>query len=247
MNFKPHKKLNPKRTGRVVFHNFDLNILFDNLNRDLLYLRFFGARKSNSLKYCELETEFERIKSEIIENKYIIPKGIYAVCRAVSYKNKIKVMCENNEFEINLSLNRDGISISNFLFEDDFIALTSSSCFVDNEVLYRYIETDDFKKLYFINSINIMLAEAFTEVLHYLASKDAGLNPEFDMRKLYTHKNYGLRYSPGYPGIEITENRTIHLILRASDIGSSVTESGMIDPQSSVQSLIVFNEKAFYL
>ncbi len=247
MSFKPEKSLKPKRIGRVVLRDFDLSILFNNLNRDMLFLRFFGLKKSDRQKLEEFNREFEVLKDEIIRDEYIKPKGIYGIYKVHSSKEMIKIYADEEIFEIPLQINRDGISLADFLFEDDYVAFTSASCFLNDEVVYTHIEHNDFKKLYIINSINTMLAEAFTEVLHYLAAKDMGLEVAAEMKELYLHKNPGRRYSPGYVGIDILANMTIHKLLKAVDIGSSITESGMIEPQSSVQSLIIFNDKAFYL
>ncbi|MGC8867340.1 MAG: vitamin B12 dependent-methionine synthase activation domain-containing protein [Elusimicrobiales bacterium] len=231
---------------RVVFNDFDLSILFENLNKDMLFLRFFGLRKLNIEKSIKMEREFESIKKEIIERRYIIPKGIYGIYRVKTSK-KLLTLYSDAEYKIPLEINEDGFSIADFLSEQDYVALTSASCFLNNDSLDFYVDLNDFKKRHIINSIDIMLAEAFTEVLHYLAAKNRGLKVCIEPKELYLHKNPGKRYSPGYPGLDISVNKTIHQILKAYEIGSSITESAMIEPESSVQSIIVFNDKAFYL
>lgn len=246
MDFKPYKKISHVRCGRVLFSNFDIEVLFDNLQKDMLFLRFFGLKK-NSPRFDEVNYEFEEIKKEIVEKGYLTPKGVYGIYRVSSSKRLILVYTDKGVYDIPLETNSNGVSIGDFLLDDDYVAFTSVSCFVNDDVVYGYIKHDDFKKLYMINSINIMLAEAFTEVLHYLAAKDMGIDVVCEMKELYLHKNPGRRYSPGYRGLDISVNRTIHEILGAYELGSKITESGMIEPESSVQCLIVFNDKAFYL
>lgn len=243
MDLKTGFRVSPKKLSRVLFDDFDLKILFDNLNMDMLLVRFLNASKSNYAKYQQAIAEVEKIRKEIILNRYIVAKGIYQIFKVRSYKDRL-VFYQGEEMVGEMVLEvRNGISIADFLYEDDFVSLTSASCFLNLDASAKL----GAKKSFLIQSVCIMLAEAFTEVLHFLSIKDMGIENNIEMRELYRHKNIGKRYSPGYPGIDISQNASIHRLLSAQDIGSRITSSYMIDPESSVQSLIIYNPKAFYL
>lgn len=247
MNLKPPFRVKPKFEGRKVFHSFDLEKIIPNINMDLLIVRFFGVFKSNFEKYNETIKEIELMLDEIKKNSYITPRGVYGIFRVKSEKNYILIKAEDRDYQIPLDVGKNGLSISDFLYEEDFVGFTSVSSFVNEDLFFKNVSKEDFRKIFVINSINIMLAEAFTEVLHYLIIEDMGLENKNDMKELYKNKNIGKRYSPGYPGLDISVNKTIHELLNAKEIGSRITESYMIDPESSVQSIVIYNPKAFYL
>lgn len=247
MDLKPTFKIKPNFIGRKVFHSFDIEKIIPNLNIDLLIIRFFRVFKSNSEKYQQAKDDVNFILDELRAKRYILTKGVYGIFEVKSDKDYFVVKNDGKEYVFPLQKDENGISISSFLNENDYVGFTSVSCFVDEDLVFKDISGDDFKKIFLVNSVNIMLAEAFTEVLHYMIIEDMGLENKNDMRELYKNKNLGRRYSPGYPGLDISLNKTIHELLNAKEIGSGITESYMIDPESSVQSIVIYNNKAFHI
>ncbi len=248
MNLKPDYIPKPKTLERKIFIDFNLDILFKNLNLDMLFLRFFNLKKSETEKIKNTLTELEELKNEIIENKYIKANGIYKIFRIKNYGGYIDIIEDEKVIgNIEFKKTQKSFSISDFLNDDDFVALASTSIFFNEEVKNKMLEKRDFKKLYIINSISIMLAESFIELLHYFVIRNFKNEDENNFSKFVEYIKTTKRFSPGYPSIDIKFNQTIHNLLKASEIGSRITESYMIEPESSVQAIILHNPKAFYI
>ena len=234
---------------RKKFDNFDLELLFKNIHYDMLYLRFFNLKKSQTDKLYKLENEILEAKKEIIANNYITAKGVYKIFKVSKNNNIINILDDNGNIieEIETIKNKDGLCIADFLNNKDFVGLISTSIFVDEKVYDKFIKLRDFSKLYIINSVAIMMAEAFAEILHYYVRKDFGIEKDTSLENLYTKTKIGLRYSPGYPGLDISVNKKIYDLLNVREIGSDITSSYMLDPESSVQAIVIFNTKARYI
>ena len=227
--------------NRKKFDSFDLNILFDNIHYDMLYLRFFNLKKTQLEKLKKLEKEISELKKEIIENNYITAKGVYKIFKVLKENNFILILNENEKISdrIETIKNKNGVCIADFLAEVDYIGLISTSVFV-NDIVFEKHTSNDFSKLYIINSLAIMMAEALCEVLHYYLRKDFGIEENNDLKELYKKPKKGLRYSPGYPGLDISVNKNIYELLNAKELGSNITSSYMIEPESSVQAIAIF-------
>jgi len=234
---------------RKKFENFDLNVLFENIHYDLLYLRFFNLKKNQTDKLLKLEDEISSVKKEIIENNYINAKGVYKIFKVSKNDNFINVFDDKGNVveKIETIRNKNGVCIADFLNEEDWVGFISTSVFVDENIYDKFIEKKDFSKLYIINSLSIMMAEAFIEVLHYYIRRDFGICENTDLKELYKKPKTGLRYSPGYPGLDISVNKKIYALLNAKELGSKITSSYMIEPESSVQALVLFSNNAKYL
>ena len=234
---KPQYTLNNVNLSRRRFDDFDLRKLFENINYDMLYLRFFNLKKSQSEKIEKTQRDILNIQQEIIEKKLIIPKGVMKIFKASSCGDFIIIKDDNNcEIEtIETKRNSNNISISDFVSEDDYVGMLSVSVFLKEGVCAELSSKREYSKLYIINSLAIMMAEAFADVMHKMMMEDFGVS------------EIGKRYSPGYPSLDISMNKKIHTLLNAEEIGSSITETYMIDPESSVEALVIHNPKSFYL
>lgn len=229
--------------NRHIIKDFDLNILFENIDYDLLYLRFFNLKKSQIDKIKEMNNEILKLKDEIIKEKYIKVNAIYQIFKSNSQDNEIILFDKDNREITRIKTNKTakGLSLSNFILplktgRKDLVALTVASSFINEENIYRLINKNEFKKLYMINSISIMLSQAMTEVLNDKIKE-----------KLSIINQKSISYSPGYPSIDISINKDIFDILKANEIGTNITQSFMLEPESSVQSIVLHNPKAFYI
>ncbi|MEF3279376.1 MAG: hypothetical protein K6357_00180 [Elusimicrobiota bacterium] len=247
MSFKPDYIPEPQSLERKVFNEFELNILFNNLNWDMLFLRFFNLKKSQQEKINETKKEMDEIGKEIIAEKYLKAKGIYQIFKIKNYTDYIELI-ENEKVIGRIEFNKTSNHLlSDFLADEDFLGVASVSVFIDEKKFQKLFEERKYRKLYIINSISIMMAESFIEVLHYFVQKNFKNEDENDFSKFPQYIQQTKRYSPGYPSIDIKFNKTLHEVLKANEIGSKITESYMIEPESSVQAIILHNPKAFYI
>ncbi|HOJ86157.1 MAG TPA: vitamin B12 dependent-methionine synthase activation domain-containing protein [Elusimicrobiales bacterium] len=246
-NLKPDYKLKNPNLTRRKFEDYDIEKIFEAINYDMLYFRFFNLKKSQKDKLVKLENQISEIKKEIIEQKSIIPKGVSKVFKASSISNFIIIKDdEGNEIErIETKQNSKGICLADFIGEEDYVGFSSVSVFLNERVFENLLSNKDFSKLYIINSIAVMSAEAFCEILHKQVNVDFGIDNSLNLNSVFSNGS-GKRFSPGYPSIDISANKKIYDLLNAKEIGSSITESFMIEPESSVQSIILHNPKSDY-
>lgn len=246
-NLKPDYKLKNPNLTRRKFEDYDIEKIFQSINYDMLYLRFFNLKKSQTDKLLKLEEEILNIQKEIIQKKIIIPKGVCKIFKASSYSSFILIKNDDGiEIDkIETKKNSKGFFISELVGEDDYIGLTSVSVFLNQDKFEELLSQKDFSKLYIINSLAIMSAEAFTEILHKQVNVDFGIDSSLNLKSVFSNGS-GKRFSPGYPSIDISVNKKIYDLLSAKEIGSSITESFMIEPESSVQSVIIHNPKSEY-
>ncbi len=246
-NLKPDYKLKNPNLKRRKFEDFNIETILNNIDYNMLYFRFFNVKKSQTDKILKLEEQISKIKKEIIENKLIIPKGISKIFKASSYLNFILIKNDDGiEIErIETKKNSKGNYLANFLGEDDYVGFTSVSIFLNEDKFDDLLSKKDFSKLYIINSLSIMAAEAFTEILYKQVNVDFGIDNSLNLNSVFSNGS-GKRFSPGYPSIDISANKKIYDLLNAKEIGSSITESFMIEPESSVQSIILHNPKSDY-
>jgi 5-methyltetrahydrofolate--homocysteine methyltransferase len=232
---------------KKIFKNFSTDMLFENLDYDMLFLRFFNLKKSQPDKITDMNKRIMDMKDEIKNDGYVEARGIYQIFKAGADESGINIYDEKEIFlkQIHLT-SRHGISINDFVMKDnnlrkDIIAFTLCSTFINQEKIKKIL--DDKEKVYIIKSISIMLAEAMTDVLHYFIRRDMNIaEKELDRKKFR-----GIRYSPGYPAIDISVNKDIFELLGGNDIGTDITESFMFEPESSVASLVLHNPKAFHI
>lgn len=255
--YLPESIPTPESLERFIFKNYDLNTVFDNINWDLFYLRFLNLKKSQSDKIQTTEKEILKLKEEIIKNKYIEARGIYQIFKAASDKNHLLIFDKNNNLIDKILLPRQSkkpyVSITDFIMPlkdnnpQDYVGFLISSCFLNNEKIEELEKNKEIKKIYLIKSLALMLAEAFTEILHYFIRKNLGIEKQKELKNLHKQKYQGIRYSPGYPALkDISINQNIYNILKASEIGTKITTSYMLDPESSVGAIALHNPKAFY-
>ena len=79
-------------------------------------------------------------------------------------------------------------------------------------------------------------AEDMADQAHAVARIQAGVDAK-----------QGCRYSPGYPAMEdMSNNALIHKLLKADEMGISLTDADEFSPTSTTAAFIVFNPDASY-
>ncbi|MCW7753270.1 homocysteine S-methyltransferase family protein [Desulfobotulus sp. H1] len=101
------------------------------------------------------------------------------------------------------------------------------------EAVDHFKKSGDTESAHLLQGLSDRIAEDLASMLHARLAILAGAEK-------------GCRYSPGYPGIAIEENRVIHGLLAAKDLGVSLTGAGEFHPTSTTAALIVFHKDAGY-
>ena len=92
-------------------------------------------------------------------------------------------------------------------------------------------------------------AEAMAEWLHADLRRRWGFPdpPEMSMQDRFVARYRGIRLSPGYPACpDLADQRRIFSLLRPEDIGVTLTDGDMMDPEASVSALVFHHPAGRY-
>ena len=107
---------------------------------------------------------------------------------------------------------------------------------------------DDYSAI-MVKALADRLAEAFTELLHQRARREWGYETEeaFSNEELIAEKYRGIRPAFGYPACpDHTEKQTLWELLRAEEIGISLTEHFAMNPAASVSGIHLGHPQSRY-
>jgi len=113
----------------------------------------------------------------------------------------------------------------------------------------EYKTEGEFLKSHAIQALALETAEAAAEWLHRRIREDWGFPDPADMTMIdrFTTKYRGRRYSFGYPACPALEDQAgIWKLLRPEEIGVSLTEGFMMDPEASVSALVFHHPDCTY-
>jgi len=133
---------------------------------------------------------------------------------------------------------------------DDYVALFVTTCGAgvrEQATLWR--ERGDYLRSYALQALAIETAEALAEMLHARLRDLWGFPdpPELTMEDRLKARYRGLRVSFGYPACpELADQATLFRLLRPEQIGVSLTEGFMMDPEASVSALVLHHPEARY-
>jgi 5-methyltetrahydrofolate--homocysteine methyltransferase len=100
-----------------------------------------------------------------------------------------------------------------------------------------------------LQALAIESAEGTAEWLHRRIREDWGFPdpPELTMRERFTARYRGKRYSFGYPACpNLDDQQGLWRLLQPEEIGVSLTEGMMMDPEASVSALVFHHPDCTY-
>jgi 5-methyltetrahydrofolate--homocysteine methyltransferase len=100
-----------------------------------------------------------------------------------------------------------------------------------------------------LQALAIETAEGAAEWLHRRIREDWGFpdRPEMTMRERFTARYRGKRYSFGYPACpNLDDQQVIWTLLQPEEIGVTLTEGMMMDPEASVSALVFHHPDCTY-
>lgn len=103
------------------------------------------------------------------------------------------------------------------------------------EAVERFKNAGDTESALMLQGLANRYAEDFAEYLHTKIRNLAGVE-----------EKDGARYSPGYPGIPLSENDILYTLLKAEDLGVILTEAHGFLPLATTAALVVFYKDAGY-
>ena len=117
------------------------------------------------------------------------------------------------------------------------------------ELSERYKAAGDFLKMHGVQALALETAEAYAELLHSRIRSMWGTpdRPDLTMLERFRAEYPGKRYSFGYPACpRLEDQHQLFSVLRPEDIGVTLTDGCMMEPEASVSALAFHHPDAFY-
>ena len=110
-------------------------------------------------------------------------------------------------------------------------------------------ERGEFFLAHALQALAIETAEGCAEWLHRRMREDWGFpdSSAMTMQERFTSRYHGKRYSFGYPACpNLDDQQGIWKLLRPEEIGVSLTEGMMMEPEASVSALVFHHQDCAY-
>jgi 5-methyltetrahydrofolate--homocysteine methyltransferase len=260
----------PKNIGMQVWESIPLETLVDFIDWTPFFLSWnLKGKYPKILNHDEYGKEAQKIKmdADALIKELILKKlgGISAVVGIFPTQKSgddVIIMAEHGQSELGIfhflrqqeirSTDQKYISLSDYLFDNDFIGFFTSTAGLGLEILISESQNsgDDYRVM-MLKALGDRLAEAATEWLHYKVRTELwGFSPNesLSIDELILGKYQGSRPAVGYPSCpDHTEKELIWKLLDVkNNTGASLTSSYAMTPQATVSGWIFSHPKAQY-
>jgi len=252
----------PRTVARVP-----VKALVPYLNERMLYQFHWGFRKEGrsldefkAWAKRELRPTMLKLLAETAKQDIFLPQAAYGYWRCAADGNDVILFAEDGKREVaRFSFPRQakegGLCIADFfrvVSDDtrDVIALQVVTVGPRaSEVARQWFADNRYKDYLYLHGLSVEMAEAFAEYLHQRIRAELGFTA-FEPRDLegLLHQQYrGSRYSFGYPACpDLAQQRQLLELLRAKEIGVTLTEEDQLDPEQSTSAIVVTHPQAKY-
>ena len=241
-----------------------LRDLWGYINPAMLYSRHLGFRGNfqraladRDEKALALRAAMEGIMAEA--EAYLSVRAVWRFLEAEGHGNAIKLYEPGtgailHKYMFPRQRRPDGLSLADYVLpaaqHRDSVALmcvTAGDGIRDRAE--RYKKNGDYLKSHAIQALAIETAEACAEWLHRRIREDWGFpDPEgMAMADRLRSRYRGLRYSFGYAACpELDDQKALFELLRPEEIGVTLTEGSMMDPEASVSAMVFHHPDCIY-
>jgi 5-methyltetrahydrofolate--homocysteine methyltransferase len=253
----------PPDLERHVLRDVPLTHIYPYLNLQMLYGKHLGLRgpvlrllEEGDAKALELQDVVERLKAEAVRERLLRGHGVYQWFRARAAGETIALFgadgTEAARFVFPRQPAGERLCLSDYVREDrdDYVALFAVTCGGGvRERASSDKERGDYLRSHALQALAIESAEALAEWLHARLRTLWGFpDPsELSVADKLKARYRGLRVSFGYPACpDLADQATLWRLLRPEEIGISLTEGFMMDPEASVSALVFHHPAAKY-
>jgi 5-methyltetrahydrofolate--homocysteine methyltransferase len=237
------------------------------LNERMLFQFHWGFRKEGrsldefkAWARLELRPVLHKLLERAIKEDIFVPQAAYGYWPCAAEGNGLIVFAEDGKRELaRLSFPRQakegGLCIADFFrdigdSERDVIGLQVVTVgHRASEVAREWFADSRYKDYLYLHGLSVEMAEAFAEYLHQRIRAELGFAAEEprDLEGLL-HQHYrGSRYSFGYPACpDLAQQRALLDLLKAQEIGISLTEEDQLDPEQSTSAIVLVHPQAKY-
>jgi len=223
-----------------------------------------GERKladtEDGRKALALKETLDALKSEL-KSGAMQARAVFRFYRAGSDGNRLLLfdgdtLGEVTSFDLPRQARPGGVCLADFVRPLDAGKPTDNvALFVVTagkgirEISERFKASGDFVKMHGVQALALETAEAYAEFLHSRIRSMWGTpdRPDLTMLERFRAEYPGKRYSFGYPACPRLEDQLqLFATLRPEDIGVTLTDGCMMEPEASVSALVFHHPDAFY-
>jgi 5-methyltetrahydrofolate--homocysteine methyltransferase len=240
-----------------------LTHIYPYLNLQMLYGKHLGLRglvsrllAEGDPKAREVHEVVEALKQETGRDGLLQAQGLYQWFRARAAGDSVLVLDPGGSELARFAFPRqpagERLCLADYVRDDaeDAVALFVVTCGRGvREQAQALKEQGQYLRSHALQALAIECAEAFAEMLHARLRTLWGFPdpPELPIsEKLKAHYR-GIRVSFGYPACpNLADQATLWRLLRPEQIGVTLTEGFMMDPEASVSALVLHHPQAKY-
>jgi 5-methyltetrahydrofolate--homocysteine methyltransferase len=256
----------PPRPDRVVWSPVEnLREVWSFINPQMLYGKHLGLRGSfarlldeGDVKAEKLQVVVESLKDEV--ESWMRVRAVWRFFEAEPDGDSIRLFEPDSKrfahtFEFGRQIKPGGLSLADFVVRPSDGVRDSVALFVvgaGDEVRERSTVAKDegeYLESHAIQALAIETAEAAAEWLHAKLREEWGFPdpPEMGMKDRFTARYRGKRFSFGYPACpDLDDQAALWRLLDPQDIGVSLTDGMMMEPEASVSALVFHHPDARY-
>ena len=246
-----------------VLRDVALPYIYPFLNLQMLYGKHLGLRglvsrllEDGDPKARELHETIEALKRDAVEQRLLAANGIYQWFRARAAGDSIVVLDAGGRELASFAFPRqpagERLCLADYVRDDrdDYVAMFVVTCGRGVRELAESLKhRGEYLRSHALQALAIESAEAFAEMLHARLRTLWEFPDPADLSvadKLKAHYR-GVRVSFGYPACpNLADQATLWRLLDPSQIGVSLTEGFMMDPEASVSALVFHHPSARY-
>ncbi|HDX9587740.1 TPA: methionine synthase [Bacillus pseudomycoides] len=255
----------PHSTKRIVLRDISVAHLAPFLNRQMLLGHHLGL-KGNVKKLLQegdrRAHELNDLVDELLrgEESWLRPSAVYQFFPAQSENQDILIYDPEDQGRVleRFTFPRQGKAphrtLGDYLRpvgdEMDYVAFLAVTVGKGvRAVAEKWKEQGDYLCSHAIQSLALELAEGLAEKTHMLIRDRWGFpdSPNMTMEERFRTKYQGIRVSFGYPACpELADQEKLFRLLRPEEIGISLTEGFMMEPEASVSAMVFAHPEARY-
>ena len=243
--------------GVRVVKQMPLELVFEHLSKNELFRLSWGAKNTHGKEWEKLKAEYETrlaaMRKTAMEEKWLVPQGVYGYWPAQSSGDDLLVYApdsvaagkpqELTRFHFPRQTFGDFLCLADYFSSVDsgrmdVVALQVVT--VGEEATRRFDRlqaANDYTEAYFSHGLAVQTAEAAADYLHQHIRRELGLAPE-----------QGKRYSWGYPSIpDLPDHaRVFELLPAEKELGMHLTSAFQLVPEQSTAAIILHHPDAKY-
>jgi 5-methyltetrahydrofolate--homocysteine methyltransferase len=248
-----------------VLRDVPLTHIYPYLNLQMLLGKHLGVRGAVSrllaegdARARELQAHLLALEQEAHLEGLIRAHGLYRFYRAASAGEDLVLSEGGREvarFRFPRQAGGERLCLADYVRdissgEPDYVALFAVTCGAGvRELAERWKEEGQYLRSHLLQALAIECAEAFAEMLHARLRTQWGFPdpPGLAMPERLKARYQGIRVSFGYPACpNLADQRVLFDLLRPEQIGLTLTEGYMMDPEASVSALVFHHPEAKY-